>query len=99
MKRQTVTSPGAVAVIVPTGPDGRVFEDIADAMPQMVWLAGPDGETTYHNHRILEYICPSQLWLQLMAKPCLLRVEPGRGLLASRQRTSDARLLAEPVTL
>jgi two-component system, cell cycle sensor histidine kinase and response regulator CckA len=36
-------------------PDGRVFEDIADAMPQMVWLAGPDGETTYHNHRILEY--------------------------------------------
>ena len=36
-------------------PDGHVFEDIADAMPHMVWLAGPDGGTTYHNRRILEY--------------------------------------------
>ncbi|MBP3954813.1 PAS domain S-box protein [Gemmata sp. G18] len=36
-------------------PDGFVFEDIADAMPHMVWLAGPDGGTTYHNRRILEY--------------------------------------------
>ena len=35
--------------------DGHVFEDIADAMPHMVWLAGPDGATTYHNRRILEY--------------------------------------------
>lgn len=36
-------------------PDGLVFEDIADAMPHMVWLAGPDGGSTYHNRRILEY--------------------------------------------
>jgi two-component system, cell cycle sensor histidine kinase and response regulator CckA len=36
-------------------PDGHVFKDIADAMPHMVWLAGPDGGTTYHNRRILEY--------------------------------------------
>lgn len=35
--------------------DGHVFEDIADAMPHMVWLADPDGGTTYHNRRILEY--------------------------------------------
>ncbi|MDB5339631.1 MAG: hybrid sensor histidine kinase/response regulator [Planctomycetaceae bacterium] len=38
-----------------TPADGHVFEDIADAMPHMVWLAGPDGGTTYHNRRILEY--------------------------------------------
>lgn len=36
-------------------PDGHVFEDIADAMPHMVWLAGLDGGTTYYNRRILEY--------------------------------------------
>ena len=36
-------------------PGGHVFEEIADAMPHMVWLAGPDGGTTYHNRRILEY--------------------------------------------
>src|SRR5579883_780252 len=36
-------------------PDSLVFEDIAYAMPHMVWLAGPDGGTTYHNRRILEY--------------------------------------------
>lgn len=35
--------------------DGHVFEDIADAMPDMVWLADLDGGTTYHNRRILEY--------------------------------------------
>jgi two-component system cell cycle sensor histidine kinase/response regulator CckA len=36
-------------------PDDHVFEDIADAMPHMLWLAGTDGGTTYHNRRILEY--------------------------------------------
>ena len=35
--------------------DGHVFEDIADAMPHMVWLAGPEGGSTYYNRRILEY--------------------------------------------
>lgn len=35
--------------------DGHVFEDIADAMPHMVWLADLGGGTTYHNRRILDY--------------------------------------------
>ncbi|MDB5310155.1 MAG: Blue-light-activated protein [Gemmataceae bacterium] len=39
----------------PAPPGGHVFEDIADAMPHMVWLAESTGATTYHNRRILEY--------------------------------------------
>ncbi|MDB5306906.1 MAG: Blue-light-activated protein, partial [Gemmataceae bacterium] len=41
--------------LIPPGGDGRVFEDIADAMPHMVWLAEPGGAAVYHNRRILEY--------------------------------------------
>jgi PAS domain S-box-containing protein len=45
-----------MAVLTRDAPrDNHVFEDIADAMPHMVWLAGPDGGRTYHNRRILEY--------------------------------------------
>ena len=36
-------------------PAGHVFEEIADAMPHMVWLADPAGAATYHNRRILDY--------------------------------------------
>ncbi|MCE9565775.1 MAG: PAS domain-containing protein [Planctomycetes bacterium] len=39
----------------PAPPTGHVFEDIADGMPHMLWLADPDGATTYHNRRILDY--------------------------------------------
>ncbi|WP_020469611.1 hybrid sensor histidine kinase/response regulator [Zavarzinella formosa] len=31
------------------------FEQLTDEIPHMIWLAGPDGETTYHNRKCLEY--------------------------------------------
>ncbi len=37
------------------GGDGHIFEEIADAMPHMVWLASHDGASVYHNRRFLEY--------------------------------------------
>ena len=37
------------------GSGDYVFEEIADAMPHMVWLASPDGACVYHNRSLLEY--------------------------------------------
>jgi PAS domain S-box-containing protein len=31
------------------------YRQLADAMPQIVWTAGPDGKATYHNRRWYEY--------------------------------------------
>lgn len=32
-----------------------MFRQLADAMPQLVWTANPDGRVDYYNHRHLEY--------------------------------------------
>nr|MBA3351072.1 PAS domain S-box protein [Blastocatellia bacterium] len=34
------------------------FRQLADAMPQIVWTAKPDGTVDYYNHRWFEYIRP-----------------------------------------
>jgi len=34
------------------------FRQLADAMPQIVWTAGPDGTVDYFNHRWYEYFDP-----------------------------------------
>jgi PAS domain S-box-containing protein len=31
------------------------FRQLADSMPQLVWIAGPDGNPEYYNHRYREY--------------------------------------------
>ncbi|WP_157368647.1 PAS domain S-box protein [Zavarzinella formosa] len=33
----------------------RFFEQLTDSIPHMVWLAGPNGETTHHNCQFLKY--------------------------------------------
>ncbi len=39
------------------------FRQLADAMPQIVWVAGPDGAIEYVNNRWFEYMggryCPA----------------------------------------
>ncbi len=52
--------------------DRYVFEEIADAMPHMVWLADLEGAGLYHNRCLLEYagLTPSGAlgsgWLQMV---------------------------------
>lgn len=36
----------------------KEFRQLADAMPQIVWTAKPDGTVDYYNHRWFEYVCP-----------------------------------------
>ncbi|RDV16556.1 PAS domain S-box protein [Pontibacter diazotrophicus] len=39
----------------------RDLQNLANAMPQLVWIAAPDGTRTYYNNRISEFTGASQL--------------------------------------
>lgn len=62
-----------------TGTDARSdawFRQLADAMPQIVWTAGPDGRVDYYNQRWIDYtgLLPEQTfavdgWWQLLLPP------------------------------
>jgi len=36
------------------------FSQLADAMPQVVWMAGPNGDVTYYNRRVVEFAGATQ---------------------------------------